>query len=117
MINKNESEDVLVFGYSDNPERYSYMAYNLLKDFGHNPVAFNPRVDDPKKLGKKFDTVTLYVSPAISDKFEEVLLNLDFKRIIFNPGTENSRLIDLFSKRGVDVVIGCTLVMLRTDQF
>lgn len=114
---KHEKENVLVFGYSDNPERYSYMAYNLLKDYGHNVTTFNPRIDDPKKLSNKFDTVTLYVGPLISDKFEDVLKNLDFKRIIFNPGTENPRLIDLFSEEGKEVVLGCTLVMLRTDQF
>lgn len=112
-----KSENVLVFGYSDNPDRYSYMAFNLLKDYKHNVTAFNPRVDDPKALPKKFDTLTLYVSPPVADKFEDLLMSLDVKRVIFNPGTENQKFIDLFQSRGVEVVIGCTLVMLRTNQY
>jgi predicted CoA-binding protein len=110
-------ENVLVFGYSDNPERYSYIAYNLLKDYKHHPIAFNPRLDDPKTLAKKYDTLTMYVSPPIADKFHDLLMGLDIKRVIFNPGTEHESLIKEFEKKGVEVVIGCTLVMLRTNQY
>ena len=108
---------VLVFGHSDNPERYSNMAFNLLKDFKHEVSSFSPRVDDPKGLKADFDTVTLYVSEAVADKFEDVLLSLRFKRVIFNPGTENPKLEKKLRDRGVEIIHGCTLVMLRTHQF
>ena len=108
---------VLVFGYSENSERYSYMAFNLLKEYGHQVQAFNPRVDDPKLLDKNFDTLTLYVSSAVSDKFIDLILSLAFKRIIINPGTENNKLAEKLNAFGVEVVNGCTLVMLKTGQF
>lgn len=111
------NEKVLVFGYSDSPDRYSHMAFNLLKQFEHKPVAFNPRNDDPAGLEKEFDTVTLYVNPAVHQKFEPVLDGLKFKRIIFNPGTEDERLMKKYRDKGIEVEVGCTLVMLRTDQY
>lgn len=112
-----DNEKVLVFGFSDNPDRYSHMAYNLLKQFEHRPTPFNPRTDDPSKLEREFDTVTLYVNPSVHEKFEPILDKLKFKRIIFNPGTEDERLMKKYQDRGVEVVQGCTLVMLRTDQY
>lgn len=112
-----DNEKVLVFGFSDNPERYSNMAYRLLKDFDHRPVAFNPRSDDPAKLDKEFDTITLYVNPTVHEKFEPLIDQLKFKRVIFNPGTEDERLMKKYRDKGIEVVVGCTLVMLRTDQY
>lgn len=112
-----KKEKVIVFGYSDNPERYSNMAYHLLNDFHHETIKYNPREQEGSELPKSCDTVTLYMSAAISDKFSDVLLNLDFKRIIFNPGTENVKLEEKLLAKGIEVVHGCTLVMLRTDQF
>lgn len=116
-MHAHDHEKVLVFGYSDNPERYSHMAFELLKQFEHRPVAFNPRSDDPSKLEKEFDTLTLYVNPEIHRKFSAVIDQLRFRRIIFNPGTEDAELIKKYRDKGVEVEIGCTLVMLRTDQF
>ena len=107
----------VVFGYSDNPERYSYKAYHLLLEFKHEAVAFNPRSDDMASLADPFDTLSLYVGEAISNKFLNQILNLKFKRIIFNPGTENAELEKKILEKNIDVVHGCTLVMLKTDQF
>jgi predicted CoA-binding protein len=112
-----EQENVLVFGYSDNPERYSYIAYNLLKEYNHKVMTFNPHTDNLALLPKNFDTLTLYVGPAVSDKFQDLLLNLEIKRVIFNPGTENPSLEKKWISKGIEVVRGCTLVMLKTNQF
>ena len=108
---------VLVFGYSDNPERYSYKAAHMLKDYKHEAVLFNPRLDDPKTIDKTFETITLYVGKEVSNKFTDFLLGLKIKRVIFNPGTENESLEAKFNSSGVEVIHGCTLVMLKTDQF
>jgi hypothetical protein len=39
------------------------------------------------------------------------------KRVIFNPGTENSALMQELAAAGVDAFPACTLVMLSTGQF
>ncbi len=109
---------VLVFGYSENPDRYSYMAAELLKDYKHETVTINPRqVEELAKINTDYHTLTLYVNPQISDKYQDILLKSKPKRVIFNPGTENPSLQKKFESLGAEVVIGCTLVMLRTNQF
>ncbi len=108
---------VLVFGYSDNPDRYSNIAANLLKDYKHEVVCFNPRSDEFSSLDKSIDTLTLYVSKPISDKFFDEIISLNFKRIIFNPGSENDLLEKKLRENGIEIVHGCTLVMLKTSQF
>ncbi len=114
---QNKKEKVVVFGHSDNPQRYSYQASELLKKYHHDVVAFNPRIDDSKNLPVNFDTLTLYVSEAVTKKFEDLLLGLHFKRVIFNPGTENPELEAKLKARQVEIIHGCTLVMLKTNQF
>ena len=109
---------VLVFGYSENPDRYSYMAARLLEDYKHEVTTINPRQDaELLRATEGFHTLTLYVSPAISDKYQDLLLKTKPKRVIFNPGTENENLMKKFQTLGAEVVTGCTLVMLRTNQF
>lgn len=108
---------VLVFGFSDNPERYSNMAYNLLLQYGHSVTAFNPRIDNINTLSGHFHTLTLYVSEAVSNKFLSEILALSFDRLIINPGAENDKLEQAVVKSGRELVHGCTLVMLRTNQF
>lgn len=108
----------MVFGYSESPDRYSNMAHKLLQDYSHESIPINPRHEEElKNLNQNIDTLTLYVNPAVSAKFQELLLSLKPKRVIFNPGTESPELEKKFLAQGADVVIGCTLVMLRTGQF
>lgn len=109
---------VLVFGFSDNPDRFSYKANDLLKKYQHDVVTVNPRHEEEfAKIGQDIHTLTLYVNPQISDKYQELLLKSKPKRVIFNPGTENSNLAKKFESLGAEVVIDCTLVMLRANQF
>lgn len=111
-------EDItVVFGYSDNPERYSNKAYHLLNDFDHKAIGFNPRTDSLNNLPNEFHTLTMYVNRELSTKFMPEILKLNFKRIIFNPGAENEELALACQKLNREVVYGCTLVMLKTDQY
>lgn len=107
----------IVFGYSSNEERYSYKAFHLLKECGFEAIGLNPRVDSLENMPKKFHTLTMYVNPEITKKFLVALSLLDFKRIIFNPGTEDEELINHFKNKGCDVEIACTLVLLKTGQY
>ncbi len=108
----------MVFGYSDSPDRYSYMAHELLKSYGHESLPINPRHEEElKDLASDIHTLTLYVNPTVSAKFQDLLVGLHPKRVIFNPGTESPELQKKFEKAGSEVVVGCTLVMLRTGQF
>jgi hypothetical protein len=69
------------------------------------------------KLGKKIDTVTMYVNAALSTKYLQDLIDLKPRRVIFNPGSENPSLEKALVAKGILVEEACTLVLLRTGQF
>ena len=109
---------VVVFGYSQNPDRYSYKAQKMLEDYKHEVITINPRLEEElQKINTDYHTLTLYVNSQISDKYQELLLKSNPKRVIFNPGAENSSLVKKFQSLGAEIVIGCTLLMLKTNQF
>ena len=61
--------------------------------------------------------MTVYVGPARLTPLVTQITALAPKRIILNPGTESEEAQKAFQSAGIPVVIGCTLVMLRSNQF
>ena len=107
-------------GATDNPARYAYLAVQRLKSHGHEVLAFGRHegivngVQIKKELpeDKNIDTVTLYLNPTNQEPYLDYIINLHPKRIIYNPGTENPKLMEMAKKNGITNEIGCTLVML-----
>ena len=121
----NESKKTLVLGASDNPSRYSYLAVNRLRSYGHPVVAIGKKnamvadvlLEKQKKEWNDVDTVTLYLNPTHQQQYYDYILSLKPKRIIFNPGAENDELADLAIKNGITPIEACTLVLLSTNQY
>ena len=115
----------VVLGASSNPGRYSYLAVNKLRRYGHPVVAIGKRkgqVDDvPIETDHipvtDVDTITLYLNPNNQKEYYDYIMDLNPKRIIFNPGTENDELIRHAKENGIEPVIGCTLVMLSVGTY
>ncbi len=115
----------LVLGASDNPSRYSYLAVRKLTSYGHPVVAIGRKtgkvgdvqIETSNKDLNDVDTVTLYLNPTNQQPYIDYILNLNPKRIIFNPGTENDLLMDAAKEKGIEPVIGCTLVMLSIGAY
>ena len=115
----------LVLGASDNPSRYSNLAIQRLRGLGHPVVAVGRkqccvRDVDITKDHEKFtdvDTVTLYLNPENQREYYDYILELNPKRIIFNPGTENEELENLANSKGIVTQDACTLVLLTTGQY
>lgn len=120
-------EVVAVIGASSDTSRYAYKAMEMLESYGHKAIPVHPREEEVRGhkvvhnlgelAGQKIDTVTVYVNPAISDKYEKDLLKVKPKRVIFNPGAENPKLEKVLTDNGILVENACTLVMLRTNQY
>jgi predicted CoA-binding protein len=119
-------ETVAILGASPKPDRYAYKAFEMLRRYGHQPLPINPAF--PEILGEKcyptiaaapgpIDTVTLYLGEARSTPLIEEIIQAKPRRIIMNPGAENSQLAEQAEDAGIEVVEGCTLVMLQTGQF
>jgi hypothetical protein len=115
----------LILGASDNPGRYSYLALNKLKAYGHEVVAIGKRktqvngtaIEKEMIAVDNIHTITLYLNAANQQAYYDYILSLKPERIIFNPGTENSALEDLATEHGIEAVEACTLVMLSTNQY
>jgi len=119
------SEKVAILGASDKPERYSYKAFKMLQEYGHEPFPVSPSIKtlegvevspDLSQLSG-IDTVTVYVNPKVSSLAKDEIIRLHPKRVIFNPGAENPELAGELKKVGIDPIEDCTLVLLRTAQF
>ncbi len=115
----------VVLGASDNPSRYSYLAAEKLKKYGHPIVAIGKKegvvngtpIITSRPAEKEVDTVTLYLNPQNQQPYYDYILSLHPKRIIFNPGTENEELYHIAKENGIEALEACTLVMLGTGQY
>lgn len=117
----------IVFGATPNPARFAYKAAHQLKDRGYPIVPLGIKkgevageeILDLRGMPElnEVDTVTLYVGPQNQKVWIDYILSLRPKRIIFNPGTENSILMNKAKKQGIEVVPACTLVMLAVGNY
>ena len=120
-----ESYKTLVFGASLNPDRYSYKAILMLRKTNIPVVAFGLKyvvvcdveIDTNLELYKSIHTVTLYLNPKRQLDYMEYILNLNPKRVIFNPGTENPDFFKLLEQHNISYEMSCTLVLLSTNQY
>jgi predicted CoA-binding protein len=119
------TKKTLVMGASPNPERYSWKAVTALRRHQQEVVAVGNRsgmindviIHTDLPAVKDIDTITLYMNAHRQEAFYDYLLGLSPKRLIFNPGAENSELKALAQERGIETVEGCTLVMLSIGNY
>lgn len=115
----------LVLGASENPDRYSNKAIKRLTENNHPVVAIGnkPGMIDTIPIQTEIDetndidTITMYLGAQNQAPYFDIIASIKPNRIIFNPGTENSHLEELAKKNNIEVVHGCTLVMLSTNQY
>ncbi len=63
------------------------------------------------------DTISLYLSPKHQESYIDLILDINPRRVIFNPGTENLKLTSILQEHGIFSEIACTLVLLATNQY
>ncbi len=115
----------LVIGASTNPERYSFKAINSLLNHNHSVVAIGQKIGEVSGVKiqtkqiplKNIDTVTLYINAKNQRDYYNYILQLQPKRVIFNPGTENPEFYQLLKSNNIEVEVACTLVLLATNQY
>lgn len=115
----------IVLGATPDSSRYAYLAANKLARYGHDIINVGIKtgevagvpIEKPEYIHLEVDTITLYVGTRNQQSLYSYILNTKPKRIIFNPGTENSELENLAEQKGIETVLGCTLVMLSTGEY
>lgn len=117
---------VLILGASPKPDRYSNMAQKMLMDSGYTVYPVSPKggkiYDVPvltnlNAIDKTIDTVTIYINASKLEGYVADIIKLAPRRVIFNPGTESLKITKRLEMAGIQILEGCTLVMLRTGQF
>lgn len=118
-----------VLGASSDPDRYAYKAMLMLEEYEHEAIPVHPRetmvlgrpvwkgMRELAEAGVAVDTVTVYVNASLTTKLLTEFIQLKPRRVIMNPGAENAVLERGLTDAGIEVIHGCTLVMLRTGQF
>jgi hypothetical protein len=115
----------LVLGATPDATRYANLAANRLMNHRHPVVLVGNKKGEingqPIINGKPdvqdVDTVTLYMNPRNQEEYLDYIIGLKPRRIIFNPGTENDKLMEKARAQGIETVEGCTLVMLSVGNY
>ncbi|WP_140937318.1 CoA-binding protein [Sphingobacterium lumbrici] len=115
----------LILGATTNTTRYSYLVANKLVRKGHSIVNVGRKVGEvagvtiepAETIHTDIDTITMYVGPQNQAPYYDYILQTNPKRVIFNPGSENPDLQQKLEQAGIEIIEGCTLVMLNTGQF
>ena len=117
----------VIIGATTDPSRYAYLAARMLTHYNNEIVpigikkggVFGAQILDIRERLQVNDvhTVTLYIGPQRQPEWYDYILGMKPKRIIFNPGTENDTFERMAEEQGIEVVQGCTLVMIRSNQY
>ena len=114
----------LVVGASPNPSRYGFKAVQRLAHYGHPVYAYGIRTGAIGEIeisadwpSEEFDTVTLYLNPQRQEEYYRKIVELNPKRVIFNPGTENPAFQQMLDTAGIEHENACTLVLLGIGEY
>lgn len=120
------SKSTLVVGASTNPERYAYKAIVELRKHKHEVIAYGNKegtvldvvISKEWNPNWKIDTVTLYVGPKNqTEELIEKIISLQPRRVIFNPGTENTSFFTRLEQASIQYELACTLVLLSIGEY
>ena len=115
----------LVLGATMNHERYAFKAVHrlLVEDIEVVPMGIKKGeiaslsivpVHEPQE---NIHTVSLYIGAPRQEPYFDYIVNLNPKRVIFNPGTENPIFAQKLQEKGIPWENACTLVLLSTNQY
>ncbi len=119
------SKKTLVLGASLKTERYSNYVIHKLVENRNDVSAIGLKTGEVAgvKIQTDFayihsiDTVTLYLNPLRQQPYYDYIIDLNPRRVIFNPGTENPELYRILEEANIEVDVACTLVLLSTNQY
>ena len=125
LLSFHKMKTTLVIGASTNTERYSNKCIKLLKEHKIKTYAIGNKAGTAYKVDIEtgfphytdINTVAIYLSAKNQKGYYDYIISLQPQRILFPPGTENPELEKIAEDNHIEVVHGCTLVMLSTHQY
>ena len=118
----------VVLGATTNPARYAYRAAEQLLNNNIEVVPVGIRkgatagdlpILNGQPMIEAVHTITLYINREIQKQYYDYIVQLQPKRVIFNPGTENTELYGILKEKAPDthIEVACTLVMLSIGNY
>lgn len=119
------NKKTLVLGSSVNPHRYSYLVIKKLVKAGHDIIAIGNKngkvegieIQTELQPYKNIDTVTIYLNAQNQKLFYHYIVDLNPKRVIFNPGAENPEFYNILKANHIEFEEACSLTLLSTNQY
>ena len=119
------NKPTLVLGASINTGRYSNKVILKLRERKIETFAIgvrkgtvlDVRIETEKVEYEDIHTITLYLNPTRQKEYYAYILKLKPVRVIFNPGTENTALMQLLEENAIKVEIACSLVLLGVGKY
>jgi predicted CoA-binding protein len=113
----------MILGATTDTAKYANMAASRLSSKGYTIVNIGIKtgeiaaihIEKPETIYNDIDTIALYINPLNQPELHDYILLTNPKRIIFNPGTENTELQTLAKEKSIEVA--CTLVLITTGQY
>lgn len=113
---------VVVIGASPDPKRYSFHAVKKLLLQGKEVIAIGKRkgtigtcqIITNKPDLKDIDLIILYINSGNQKEYYNYFLQLNPKRILFNPGTENPEFAGMAIENKIEVLYDCALTLMRS---
>jgi len=113
-----------VVGASTNKEKYGYLVYAMLKEYGKTVYPVNPRATeidgDPayptvSALPQKPEVVVAVVPPAITERLVDEVAEADIRNLWMQEGAESQTAVAKAEAAGIATVHGgpCIMVGLR----
>ena len=121
----NNMKSVVILGASNKPERYSYKAFQLLREQGCDVILVNPTLSEIEgvpviasldDIHKPVDIVSVYVRPQIAETLLYQLVDLKPGMVILNPGTESPKIEMFLERHCILYHKACTLVLAKTGR-
>jgi len=122
----------MIIGASLKPQRYSHSAIIRLNALDIPVIAvglregrvattqiitFDTALAKSEALKQDLDTITLYLNAQRQEEYYDFIIDLNPRRVIFNPGTENTAFSIKLESKGILTESACTLVLLATGQY
>lgn len=118
-------KSTLILGASLNDNTYSNRAIKKLVFHNHPVQGIGRRkgsvegaeVRTEKVVIQDLDTVSMYLNALNQRGYYSYIIELNPKRVIFNPGSENRELEVMLTKHDIEFERACTLVLLGLNQY
>lgn len=112
-----------VVGATDDPGKYGYKLWYILKDRGYTVFPINPKLTEIeghevfpslRDLPVKPEVIDMVVNPRVGIKVMEEIAELGIKYVWMQPGTRSQEIRDFADDHDITLIEDCVLV--RIDR-